>query len=566
MTTDETHYIASGFAALEQQRLDEAQRYFEVALSIAPASVEAMEALAVLAHQAGDVAKARQYWAQAIALAPSQASLYLGLGNTLIASGELALAKTTLQQALSLESTYPAALNSLASCYLREQNFASALVYLQQALLHLPSFEAAQYNLAQALFQLGRLDEAHAMLTTITVQHPPAIKAYLQLGHIAMLQQQYAQAVPCYQTVLAAVPDHADALNNLAACYMAQQQAQAALECLAKGLAQRPDDLHIRANMAAAFLELKRFDQALYHYDICLEKGYLDDTLHYNRAVAMMSQGRLSEAITLFKTVIQQQATHVAAWTNLGASYLKSDQRAAAAQAYAQAHALAPDDPTITYMHAVLNETDKPAQAPAQYIENLYDNYAEYYDKHLTDTLRYTVPAVISQRLRAYLQPALPVLDLGCGTGLCGEQLRDTGIVLSGVDLSARMLAKARERDCYAQLHQMEMLAYLQHHPNIRWPVILIADALLYVGDLSALFVALAQALIPEGILAFTTEYGETDGFTLRESGRFTHHPDYVRETAKQVGLVLLDEETVTLRQQSHQPVKGHLWIYQRQA
>ena len=67
----------------------------------------------------------------------------------------------------------------------------------------------------------------------------------------------------------------------------------------------------------------------------------------------------------------------------------------------------------------------------------------------------------ISSKISAIARPALIIdalnavapgrrfasaLDLGCGTGLMGEALRERIDHLTGVDLSAAMIAKARER------------------------------------------------------------------------------------------------------------------------
>src|SRR5206468_2993230 len=47
---------------------------------------------------------------------------------------------------------------------------------------------------------------------------------------------------------------------------------------------------------------------------------------------------------------------------------------------------------------------------------------------------------------------AWDILDIGCGTGLCGALFHSRARALVGVDLSANMIAIARQRNIYTQL------------------------------------------------------------------------------------------------------------------
>jgi predicted TPR repeat methyltransferase len=52
-------------------------------------------------------------------------------------------------------------------------------------------------------------------------------------------------------------------------------------------------------------------------------------------------------------------------------------------------------------------------------------------------------------------------IDLGCGTGLMGPLLRPYVGRLEGVDLSAGMVQKAKDRGCYDKLDVGELVACL---------------------------------------------------------------------------------------------------------
>ena len=52
--------------------------------------------------------------------------------------------------------------------------------------------------------------------------------------------------------------------------------------------------------------------------------------------------------------------------------------------------------------------------------------------------------------------PNVQIFDMGCGTGLVGQYLKERGFVhVIGVDASAGMLEKAREKASYEELHEL---------------------------------------------------------------------------------------------------------------
>ncbi len=103
------------------------------------------------------------------------------------------------------------------------------------------------------------------------------------------------------------------------------------------------------------------------------------------------------------------------------------------------------------------------------------------------------------------------MLDLGCGTGLAVQHLATFGGPVTGVDLSARMLAEAAKRGLYRALVKAEALAYLHEQPA-RHDLVFAADVLTYSGDLEPLFAAVARTLQAGGIFAANFETAEDAG------------------------------------------------------
>lgn len=97
----------------------------------------------------------------------------------------------------------------------------------------------------------------------------------------------------------------------------------------------------------------------------------------------------------------------------------------------------------------------------------LYDDWAASYEAEVAEN-GYATPGRCGAALAANtLDLTQPILDFGCGTGLSGLALRLAGFsTIDGLDLSADMLAVAKGKNLYRNLHRIEAGATLAHTPG----------------------------------------------------------------------------------------------------
>jgi predicted TPR repeat methyltransferase len=129
-----------------------------------------------------------------------------------------------------------------------------------------------------------------------------------------------------------------------------------------------------------------------------------------------------------------------------------------------------------------------------------------------------------------------------------------------GVDLSARMLARAERRQVYSALNKAELTAFIEAEPAASYDLIVSADTLCYFGDLGAVARVMARALRPGGWLVFTVEslQGEcAGGFHLNPHGRYSHRELYLREVLGNAGLDDVRVQAAHLRTEGGKPVDG---------
>jgi predicted TPR repeat methyltransferase len=276
-------------------------------------------------------------------------------------------------------------------------------------------------------------------------------------------------------------------------------------------------------------------------------------------------------------------------------------------------------------------------------VRGVFDAAAADYDEHLEGKLQYRGPELLRRavasvlkageagegrqnRSRAILPSFGLVLDLGCGTGLCGSWLRPLARRLVGVDLSRNMVAQAEAKDLYDVLIVGEIMAELRTMAtesnsmlasDAAASLIVAADVFVYLGSLLPVLNAAGAILQPGGLLAFTTEDCAAatpssnngtaatggadrrlrfpctrlderngvpvpsfcgapdeeaeqrgrcarDGLVLQSSGRFAHSREHVLAAANEAGLRAVLEQEVSAREEGGRAVPGRLYVLAR--
>jgi predicted TPR repeat methyltransferase len=297
-----------------------------------------------------------------------------------------------------------------------------------------------------------------------------------------------------------------------------------------------------------------------------LASGDLVADRRFAYAKAEAAGGDLSAAAELFEQTLERAPAWAAAWFALGETREKLGDLDAAAQAFQAALVADPADAQGAAARlALIGQGGALDGLPPAYVARLFDDYAWRFDKHLTKNLGYRAPALIAEALSAVASDRrfASALDLGCGTGLMGEALRNRIGHLTGVDLSGAMIAKARERGIYDELIIGDAVAPIHERPSA-FDLIVAADVLVYVGDLAPLFAAVGIALTDDGLLAFSVEACEGAGFKLEPTMRFAHSRAYVEATASEAGMRPLQIQSGSTRRESGADAPGLICVFQR--
>jgi predicted TPR repeat methyltransferase len=196
------------------------------------------------------------------------------------------------------------------------------------------------------------------------------------------------------------------------------------------------------------------------------------------------------------------------------------------------------DAAVIAALRARAGGMREASRADAGYVRHLFDQFAADYDTRMRGRLGYAAPGILRDLAGLLFDPRakdLAVLDLGCGTGLSGVAFKPIAKRLVGVDLSPRMLDKARALEIYDALIEGDVEQPPAAVEGL-FDIAIAADVLVYLGDLDRVFQAVRARLKPQGLWLFTTERGEEERFERGAKRRYRHSAAYLRELAEAHG------------------------------
>jgi len=322
-------------------------------------------------------------------------------------------------------------------------------------------------------------------------------------------------------------------------------------------------------NLAAVQLRLARPADALASADAALaaEHGSVDALLH--RATALAQLGQLQDARAAFQHLLAIDPHHAAAWSGLGTVLREAGRLDAAADAFREALRHGGDDELNGFYLASVQAGTTPPSPPADYVAGLFDQYAGEFDRHLVGQLGYQAHRQLVDRLIATQggdARYASALDLGCGTGLCGPLVRPIVAALSGVDLSARMLDKARALGVYDRLVHADIVDFLAAGEDC-FDLVLAADVFIYVGDLARVFALLERAMA-RGVFCFSVEALDDDAADMRllPSLRYAHSRRYLVGLATQHGFEVAAIDPAPVREEQGVPIEGLYVVLRRLA
>ena len=392
---------------------------------------------------------------------------------------------------------------------------------LLHSFISLNSEVAMELTLEQALqkgieaHKAGRVQEADRYYTAILKAQPKHPDANHNMGVLAVGVGKVEEGLPFFKTALEANPStvqfwlsYIDALIKLDRIADAKAVFDQAKSKGAKGdnfnkLEERLDALTTAPSKTIIEKEQDPPQDQLQSLVNLYSQGKLKEALKKSRKllvkfpnstllyniIGAVSQdlGMLNEALEAYKKALSRDPNYAEVYYNMGITLQKQGRFEDAQEVYKsclhQAWLWTSNSHVITLAG---NTTET---APREYVENLFDDYAIKFDSSLVNKLEYNIPKLIKNILikSNHNRSLGSVLDLGCGTGLLGSEIKTLCSRIEGIDLSNNMLMLAKQKNVYDKLSHFDIVEYLSSMP-LEFDYYIALDVFIYVGDLAQIF------------------------------------------------------------------------------
>lgn len=485
--------------------------------------------LAAISQQLGQFAQALECAQRALALQPENAMFHVQAGQALMSLGRGEEALQHLEKSYQKDPNSPIACLLIADLHARAGAFEKAQLFFSRAAKIKDMPELYEHR-GLAWQMQGELDKAEKDFDIFIARRPDYFQAYVCKGKLLV----------------------------------AKRQPKAAEACFAKAVQLNPKSHEARLCLANALHMQEKDGQALAHAQQAANLKPRDIQSLLLLAELLLVTGKIQDAEKTYANVLALESENIVALHRLSDLLRQLGRREEALTLIDRLLALRPDDISFRYMRsAVLGEQIE--TAPRHYVEKLFDCYAQKFDHHLQSTLGYDTPAKTALLFKRHAQQGeLSLLDLGCGTGLSGQALKPYCRRIVGVDLSEKMLEKARAKGVYDSLHAGDIVEFMRQCSE-RFDAAACLDVLVYIGNLEPVFEGVARRLKPGGLFAFSVEEGDdAPPYTLRPTARYAHARSYIESLAVKTGYAMVAVEKTGIRKDGLEKVQGYIFILRK--
>ena len=396
-------------------------------------------------------------------------------------------------------------------------------------------------------------------------QEPLDIQAMYESALSHHQQGDLKQAIKLYSQVTSYVPDIAGLHYNLGLALFELEQFSDAVDAYTRAAELSQEDADIFYNLGLACKKAGRHSEAAQAYIKALNLAPGDQDILYNLGCCYLNGGAIEHARKTFETLTDLAPEHVSALNNLAYTNHLLENYDQARDLYKQVIELDPSRESAEYMYGVLSGSMEKSP-PREYIRELFDRYSESYDQCLINNLECSLYSTMREIFDKTALVKLTYehgLDIGCGTGLSGKAFRSVCRRLSGVDLSQKMIAQADNKKIYDDLFCDDIIEFL-HTAGENFDLLIAADVLPYLGDLTPLFGAAASKSTDDALFCLSCEAAMEPEWILQPSGRYAHHPDYLLKTAGETNWKVLHQTRTNIRKEKNEWVIGYIFILSR--
>ena len=318
-------------------------------------------------------------------------------------------------------------------------------------------------------------------------------------------------------------------------------------------------------NLGLVQHKLGKLDKAVRTYKkvVAIDSNYaLESNNKILSVIYLFSHGDIQEALEILNDLVEKNPKDALLFNMLGGCLASIGQNEMAIANYQKALEFEPKYAIPRHMlNSLTGYTSK--EPPKQYVKNLFDDYAHRFNDALVNNLQYSLPFIIKELIlesNSEKSQYKNVIDLGCGTGLAGKDLKDISTNLIGIDISQNMVFEAKKLNIYDTLIVGDIVEKLNAFHD-KFDLLVALDVLIYIGDVQSIFRAVYNSCNQDSLFIFSVETQDEGGYSLLKSSRYAHSDEYIMDQT--AGLFkLVNSENVKLRKEGESWIQGKVYVF----
>jgi len=386
----------------------------------------------------------------------------------------------------------------------------------------------ANYMLGALYAEQGILNKALDYTQRAEQLSPKSPFIKNNLGNIYRMTGKYVEAESCYMQALSLKPDLIECYNNLAILNRRQKNFTAAIE--------------------------------LYQRALSLDPTFIPALYNLGKTLSLVDKA--IDAKECFTEILKLNSDHPLSHNELGDFYMRHDDPKKAIYHFEKYLSLVKQDHCgVALKLAYMENGTLPAKQPAEVVRQTYEIKANTWDQDIQRAnSEFLGPQLVLQACNKLFEPDsnLEILDLGCGTGQCGELLQPYLTRIDGVDLSEHMLRIAEAKTLYRKLACMDIEQFMQTTDK-QYDLIVGSGVLIFIGDLGPIINLSVKLLRPKGRFVFTTYKCENAEISIRDNIHFAHSEQHIMQSAAKANLTTEFIDEVIHEFDSGQPQAGFI-------
>ena len=257
---------------------------------------------------------------------------------------------------------------------------------------------------------------------------------------------------------------------------------------------------------------------------------------------------------------------------NLGRCYFVKKKFKKANKYFSKALRIKESYPEVNYYLDKMRDVVSVIQVPLSIVEERFDCIAPFYVEDCIIQKHYTGYKIILYEIIDYLYTKggeSNILDVGCGTGICGHFLKmnRVGDSITGVDLSSKMLRIAsrcyvNDKAVYDELIHMSSEKYFSDfNASEKFNIILAVDSLGYKKELYETFCLYRDALRKGGVIISIVRAVEDSSKEIEfspELDMFCYSQDNMLQLSSKLNM----ETLKVIKCQLYDDISGYLCMF----